>query len=97
MTVPVRVAGLGGLPGMTDTVPPTAAVLNITVTNPTNASFLTIYPYGASRPTTSDINFAPGQTVANLVVVKLAGPGNVYVYNAYGYADLIVDVVGWYG
>ena len=43
------------------------------------------------------MNFAAGQTVANLVTVKVGGDGNVMLYNAAGSTHVIFDVVGWYG
>jgi hypothetical protein len=76
-----------------------SAVLNVTVTNPTAASYLTVWPSGTSRPLASDLNFVGGLTVANLVVVQLgtgSSAGKVDIYNAYGSVDVVVDVVGWY-
>jgi hypothetical protein len=73
-----------------------AAVLNVTVTNPTAASYLTLWPDGASRPLASDLNFVSGLTVANLVIVQLGGGGKVDIYNAFGSTDVVVDLVGWY-
>ena len=93
----LTVAGRGGLPAMGDAVPPTAVVLNVTVTNPTANSFLTVWPDGSTRPLTSDLNYRPGLTVPNLVVVRVGGSGAIDLYNAAGSADVIVDVVGWYG
>lgn len=73
-----------------------AAVLNVTVTNPTAASYLTVWPDGASRPLASDLNFVGGLTVANLVIVQLGGGSKVDIYNAFGTVDVVVDLVGWY-
>jgi hypothetical protein len=93
----VQVAGLGSVPLMTATVPPKAVVLNVTVTNTTAASFLTVYPSdAASRPTASDLNWTAGLTVPNLVVVKLGADGKIALYNLAGSTDVIADVVGWY-
>jgi hypothetical protein len=93
----VQVAGLGSVPPMTATVPPKAVVLNVTVTNTTAASFLTVYPSdAASRPTASDLNWTGGLTVPNLVVVKLGADGKIAIYNLAGSTDVIADVVGWY-
>jgi len=91
------VAGHGGVPTMGAGVPPTAVVLNVTATNPSSASYLTIWPDGAARPTTSDLNFVSGLTVPNLVVVKLGTSGAIDIFNGAGSTDVIVDVVGWYG
>ena len=78
-------------------MPPTAIVLNVTVTNPTNASWLTVWPDGTPRPSTSDLNYGAGKTVSNLVVVMYGGSPNMLdIYNAFGHIDLIVDFLGWY-
>ncbi len=106
-TTPNRILdtrGGGAIPGNSSTtltvagVPPTAhaAVLNVTVTNPTAPSYLTVWPDGAPRPLASDLNFVGGLTVANLVVVQLGGASKVDIYNAYGSVDVVVDLVGWY-
>jgi hypothetical protein len=81
-------------------VPPSgvsAVVVNATVTGPTAPSFLTVYPSDAARPTASNLNFEGGQTVPNLVIVKVGqADGSVKVYNAAGQTHVIFDVVGWY-
>jgi hypothetical protein len=96
-TLIVPVAGQGGVPSVNATVPPTAVVLNVTVTNPTAGSYLTIWPDGAITPLASDLNYVAGQTVPNLVVVKLGADGSIDLFNAAGTTDVVVDVVGWYG
>ena len=72
-------------------------VLNVTVTNPTVAGFVTIFPTGAAKPVASNLNFVPGQTVPNLVEVKLGTGGKVSAFNNAGTTDLIFDVAGWIG
>ena len=74
----------------------TAIVANITVTDTTAPSYLTVYPDGVARPTASDLNWSRGQTVPNLCVIKLGSDGNFRLYNAAGQTHVIVDVVGWY-
>jgi hypothetical protein len=95
-TITVQVASQGGVPPMTSPTPPAAVVLNVTVTNTTAASYLTVWPDGTARPTASDLNWVAGQTVPNLVVVKLGANGMVDVYNLAGSTDVVIDVVGWY-
>jgi hypothetical protein len=73
-----------------------AVVLNVTITDPSAGSYLTVYPSGSAVPTASNLNFSPGQTVPNLVVVKVGSGGMVNVYNAAGATDVIFDVAGWY-
>jgi hypothetical protein len=74
-----------------------AVVLNVTVTNPTAIGYLTAWPDTEAQPVVSNLNFAPGQTVANLVVVKVGYNGRVLLFNSAGTTDVIVDVAGWYG
>jgi hypothetical protein len=88
----VQVAGAGGVPATAVT----AGVLNVTVTNTTQSSFLTVWPTATAKPVVSDLNWVPGQTVPNIVVVKLGPDGTVQVFNASGSVDVVVDVSGWY-
>ena len=48
-----------------------AVSLNITVTQPFAAGFVTVWPCGAARPNASTLNFAAGETRANQVLAKL--------------------------
>ena len=74
----------------------TAVALNVTVTEPDKGSFLTVYPGGAVKPLASNLNFQPGQTIPNLVLVPV-GPGNtVTFYNDQGNVDVIADLLGYY-
>ena len=89
----LQVTGRGGVPA----AGVSAVVLNVTVTEPTTASWLTAYPAGASRPNASNLNFVAGQTVPNLVVVKVGDMGKVTLYNSTGATHVVADVAGWYG
>lgn len=71
-----------------------AAMLNVTVTDPVRAGFVTVYPCG-DRPNASNVNFVPGQTVANSVVVALGGAGWLCVH-ASATTHVIIDVAGLY-
>jgi hypothetical protein len=86
----------GSVPSVRSSTPPRAVVLNVTVTNPSVASYLTVFPDGAP-PMASDLNFVAGQTVPNLVVVKVASDGTIELFNFGGSVDVVVDLVGWYG
>jgi len=72
-----------------------ALVFNVTVTEPTTPSYLTVHPDGEPRPLASNLNFVAGQTVPNLVMVK-AGAVNARVnfYNFLGATHVVVD---WFG
>jgi len=97
-TTPVPLKVAGRTVGST-TVPPdaTAVVANVTATESTASSFVTVYPAGIDRPTASNLNVVAGQTVPNLVVVKVGAGGNIMLFNSFGTAHVIVDIVGYYG
>jgi hypothetical protein len=91
-SIDVQITGLAGVPVTgVDSV-----VMNLTVTGPTAPSYITAWPTGAARPTTANLNFTPGQTVPNLVVIKVGAGGKVSLFNNAGSAHLIADVTGWY-
>ena len=73
-----------------------SVALNVTVTNPTVAGFLTVWPAGQPQPTASNLNFVPGQTVPNMVIVPLGAAGDLSIFASGGTADVIVDVLGWF-
>jgi hypothetical protein len=73
-----------------------AVVLNLTVTNPTASSFLTAWPYGVPRPLASNLNFRPGQTVANRAVIAVGEGGLIGLFNLAGRVDVVVDISGWF-
>ena len=79
--------------------PLSAVVLNVTVTQPTAAGDIKVYPYGVPQPATSNLNYVSGETVANLVTVPMAsiadGKVVLYVHSA-GSAELIADLEGYY-
>ncbi|MFF7179576.1 FlgD immunoglobulin-like domain containing protein [Streptomyces sp. NPDC008121] len=90
-TVSLTVAGKGGVPA----TGVTAVVLNVTATNPTAGTFVSVHPYGTTRTSASNLNVTAGQTVPNLVVVPVKD-GKVSFYNRNGSVDLIADVAGYY-
>jgi hypothetical protein len=90
-TLKRQVGGAAGVPANAK-----AVVMNVTVTNTSASSFLTLWPDGTTRPVASDLNWVAGQTVPNLVIVQLGANGMVDVYNLQGNTDVVMDVVGWY-
>jgi hypothetical protein len=91
-TYSVKVTGRGGVPSSGVS----AVVLNLTVTQPTSAGWLTAYPKGAALPNASSINFAARETRANLVTVPVSSDGYVSIRNATGKTHVIADVQGYY-
>jgi len=86
-TLDVAIPGIGPGAG--------AAVINVTVTNASARSFLTLYPAGQPMPTASNLNFGPGVQIANLTETALGAAGKVSVYNDQGWVDVIFDLQGW--
>jgi hypothetical protein len=89
-TIELQVGGRAGVP-----LAATAAVLNVTVTQPSAPGFITVYPCGSPRPTASNLNYTAGQTVPNSVVAKLGTEGRVCLYSLAA-THLIVDVNGFH-
>ena len=90
-TYSFQVAGVAGVPANA-----TAVVMNVTVDKPTFASFLTVFPAGTERPNASNLNWTAGNTVPNLVTVKIGANGQVSVFNLQGNTQVIADVAGYF-
>lgn len=71
-------------------------VLNITVVDPTAASWLTVWESETAKPTVSNLNYEAGQTVANQVTVRVSSTGKISLSNALGGAHILIDVQGYY-
>jgi len=89
--VDVMVSGVAGVPSSGVA----AVVVNLTVTSPNGQGYVTAWPGGTPKPGTSSINFALGETVANLAVIGLGADGRVSLDSATTTVQLIVDVLGW--
>jgi hypothetical protein len=75
----------------------TGVVMNVTAVNPSQPSFLTVFPGGITRPLASNLNFVPGQApTPNAVTVDVPASGQVSFYNEAGTVDVIADIVGYY-
>jgi hypothetical protein len=90
-TLNLQVTGNNGVPSSA-----VAVVLNVTVTDTTAWSYLTIWPTGTTRPVTSNLNWQSYQTVANLTTPTLSSSGSISFYNAFGKADVVVDLEGYF-
>jgi hypothetical protein len=83
----------------TCTVPSIAQAysLNVTVIPPGYLGYLTIWPYGAARPSASTLNDYLGTVVANAAIVPAgndtSGSVDVFVNDP---TDLIIDINGYY-
>jgi uncharacterized protein (DUF1501 family) len=91
-TLRVRVTGVGAVPA----AGVTAIVANVTAVDATQPHFFTVFPGGAPRPVTSNINGGPGRPVPNLVVMGVGSDGFIEVFNSHGSAHCLVDVFGYF-
>ncbi len=82
----VQVSGRGGLASGVLRVS-----MNVTVTGTQGEGYVTVYPCG-TRPGSSNINFAAGQTIANAVMTPVS-KGKVCIFTSAA-THLIVDVNG---
>jgi uncharacterized repeat protein (TIGR01451 family) len=80
-------------------IPPTARALslNVTATEPTAAGDLRLVPSGVA-PSTSTLNFGPGQTRAAQAIAALGASGELQVHTgqATGQVHLVLDVNGYF-
>ena len=68
--------------------------LNVTVTGPQAAGYISAYPCGIDPPNASNLNYTTNQTVANGAVVKVGTNGTVCLYNSQP-THLVVDITGY--
>lgn len=69
--------------------------LNVTITRPSAAGYLTVFPAGSTPPTASSLNFTAAQTIANAVTVRVGAGGQISLIVNAGCADVLVDAVGY--
>ncbi len=91
-SVDLKVAGQGGASGAA-----TAVALNITVTQPTAASYVTVWPTGKDRPLAASLNMVPNRTVPNMVFATVGDDGKISIYNYQGSTHVVADMLGWWG
>jgi peptidoglycan LD-endopeptidase LytH len=77
----------------TNLAPGQGAIVNVTGVDPTSAGFITLWPSGAPKPDTSNLNLAAGETAANLAIVA-TGIGGKLSFSSSTSTDLLVDIIG---
>lgn len=95
-TFDLQLLGLGGVPNSPADV--LAVAVSITVVSPTSIGYLSAYPTG-SPGTSSLLNFAAGQTIPNLAIVRGGTDGKLTIAingSQVGRANVLVDVLGWF-
>ncbi len=91
-TITLQVVG----PGTGAPTTAAAVALNMTVTQPTATSFLTVWPTGEPTPNASNLNMNAGTTIANLVIVKPGTNGSINIRNDSGITQVIADLNGYF-
>ena len=86
----LAVTGVGDVPGGAS-----AVALNVTAVSPAGDGFLSAWPCGGPEPTTSNLNFGGGQTVANSVMVGVGSNGRVCLKSS-APTDVLADVSAWF-
>jgi hypothetical protein len=89
--VRLQVAGSGAVP-----TGATAVVMNVAATDVGRPSFISVWPAGEPNPGTSNLNLAPGQTIANLVICRLGEGGALDIANELSDCHVIADVLGYF-
>ena len=90
----LQVTGRGSIPANA-----VAITGNLTVTGATSAGYVAIGPSMTATPSTSNINFAKGQTVANGLTLQVGSGGKVSAVfrgSAGARTHVILDVTGYY-
>ena len=94
-SVNLQITGVGGVPASGVG----AVVLNVTVTQPNWDGSVVAFPTGEPKPLASNLNFVAGQTIPNLVTVKVGAGGQVTLANNQipgKTLHLVADVAGYY-
>ena len=86
-----RTIALNTVPGVAADA--SAVSSNLTVAAPTQIGFLTVFP--VTEPATSNLNFSPGQTVANGALLRLSPSGTVVAKTSQA-GILLIDINGFF-
>ena len=90
-SVNLVVAGQAGVPANHVS----AVAVNITVTQPSAAGYVTAYATGAARPIMAALRYVAGQTVAAMTVVPVSAAGSITLFSSAS-TQLTLDVQGYF-
>jgi hypothetical protein len=71
----------------------TAAVVNVTITEPSGPGFATLYPCGQEPPEASNVNYLGGETRPNVATVKVPADGRICFFTS-ATAHVLADLAG---
>ena len=74
-----------------------AVVMNVTVDHPEGPGYLTVFPYGVTKPYASSANYVFNQTVGNEIIVKQT-IGDYHGFSAFALSklSLVADATGYF-
>jgi len=84
------VTGVNGIPAGVS-----AVALNVTIANPDDTGWASVYPCASPPGPASNLNFEPQQTVANAVIAPVDAAGKVCFFSTSA-TNIISDVSGWF-
>jgi hypothetical protein len=87
----VQVTGVAGVPANA-----TAVVLNLTAVGATVPTYVTAWPAGTARPTTSNLNVHDANPVPNTAVVPVGAGGAISLFSSSGNVNLLADISGYF-
>ena len=91
--IDVQLTGQGGIPA----TGVSAVAINVTAVSPSAPGFISAWPSGSAKPTTSILIFTAGQTTPNMVVLPVGPDGKVKLFNgSAGSVQLLADVTGYF-
>lgn len=90
LTLQVTGAGVTNVPAGS-----TAVALNVTVTEPDAAGYLTVWPCDQDPPLASNLNYSTGETIPNLVITKLSAAGTVCIVGQ-ATTQVVADINGYF-
>ena len=91
-TVTLKVAGVAGVPA----TGVTGVAMNVTVTQPSWYGVLNVYPDGQAASVASNLNWGPGRTVANMVIVQVVDGSVDFLNNSDATIHIVADLAGYF-
>ena len=76
----------------------TAVALNVTAVTPVANGYTTVFPFGTTRPLSSNVNYYAGITAANGVIATIPNPLSTFDFTIYSNAQshYVVDILGYF-
>lgn len=83
--------------GITAGLDTAAVAVNFTVVTPAAAGYITVFPWGGTKPTASTLNYTAGAVVGNSAIVKVS-QATYTAMNIFSLATthVVADIVGYY-